>query len=542
MHNLHKHTSTRKTPQNQKIPGSDQVPNWGGGYSFEVDQWTRLERFLIIGTEGGSYYASERELTLDNAENLLECIAEDGERTVDIIAQISDEGRAVRNDTCLFALAVASAEGDEATRRAAYQALPDVARIGTHLFQFAEYRKAFAGWGQGYKNAVARWYTNKKPRYLAYQLLKYRSRYGWSHRDMLRISHPNPEEGSIYDQLFGFVTQDEVPARWAENEAGEYVEAFLKAQDLSEGDEDEAVRLIDEYRLTREMLPTELLGSREVWEALFRDMPIHALIRNLANLTRREVLKPLGDNVQEAVDTLTDQEHLQRARVHPIQVLNALKTYRDGSASSRGYGYTYRSSGPDYTPIEDIVDALDEAFYLAFDVVEPANKKFLLGLDVSGSMSTTIPYFSNLTAAEATAAMALVTKRTEPVTHAVAFSRQLKNFPISDRERLDDVMKRAEAISFGATNCALPMTYATENNLDVEVFVVYTDHETNYGRIHPVQALQEYRQKSGNPAKLIVVGTQGNPFSIADPDDGGSLDLIGFDSSAPQIISEFAGM
>src|ERR1051326_8637121 len=44
----------RVTPQSQPIPGSNQVPNWAGGYSWRVDDWTRFDRFLILGAEGRS--------------------------------------------------------------------------------------------------------------------------------------------------------------------------------------------------------------------------------------------------------------------------------------------------------------------------------------------------------------------------------------------------------------------------------------------------------------------------------------------------------
>ena len=55
------------------------------------------------------------------------------------IAQVSDAGRAPKNDPALFALAVAAGAEDEQTRRAALSALPQVARTGTHLFQFATF-------------------------------------------------------------------------------------------------------------------------------------------------------------------------------------------------------------------------------------------------------------------------------------------------------------------------------------------------------------------------------------------------------------------
>ena len=46
----------RATPQSHPIPGSTQVRNSNNGYSWAVDDWTRLDRFLILGAEGGTYY------------------------------------------------------------------------------------------------------------------------------------------------------------------------------------------------------------------------------------------------------------------------------------------------------------------------------------------------------------------------------------------------------------------------------------------------------------------------------------------------------
>ena len=69
-------------------------------------------------------------------------------------------------------------------------------------------------------------------------------------------------------------------------------------------------------------------------------------------------------------------------------------------------------------------------------------------------------------------------------------------------------------------------------------FVIYTDNETWAGQIHPVQALQTYRERTG-AAKLVVVGMASNGFSIADPDDADMLDVVGFDTAAPGLIADF---
>ena len=79
-----------------------------------------------------------------------------------------------------------------------------MARTGTHLFLFARYVEQFRGWGRGLRSAVGRWYTEKSVDDLAYQMVKYRSREGWSHRDLLRLAHPETGDGAR-KRLFDWV-------------------------------------------------------------------------------------------------------------------------------------------------------------------------------------------------------------------------------------------------------------------------------------------------------------------------------------------------
>jgi hypothetical protein len=102
--NYAKTFNRRVTPQSQPIPGSTQVPNSAGGNSWQVDDWTRLDRFLILGAEGGTYYITERDLVKQNHDALVRCIEADGVRAVNRIVEISDAGRAPKNDPAIFAL------------------------------------------------------------------------------------------------------------------------------------------------------------------------------------------------------------------------------------------------------------------------------------------------------------------------------------------------------------------------------------------------------------------------------------------------------
>lgn len=144
-----------------------------------------------------------------------------------------------------------------------------------------------------------------------------------------------------------------------------------------------------------------------------------------------------------------------------------------------------------------------------------------------------------LTPRVASAAMALITAATERGYHIMGFAERFMALNISPRQRLDDAVKAIDNLPFRGTDCALPMLWARKNDVLADAFVIYTDSETWAGKIHPAQALRDYREKFGIPAKLIVVGMVSNGFTIADPNDGGMMDVVGFDTAAPNLMSDF---
>src|SRR3989344_8278838 len=183
--------NSRQTEQTQPILGREQVENSAGGFVFAIDDKKRFDRFLILGCEGGTYYASERQLTVENAEVIVRLVKTDGEWAVARIVEISESGRAPKNDPALFALAVAAGLGDDTTKRAALNALPRVARTGTHLFTFLKNVQGFRGWGRGLRRSIGRWYEQDIDR-LTYQLTV--SSAGWL--DASRCFAPRTHDSS----------------------------------------------------------------------------------------------------------------------------------------------------------------------------------------------------------------------------------------------------------------------------------------------------------------------------------------------------------
>jgi 60 kDa SS-A/Ro ribonucleoprotein len=532
-------TAAGDVAQDRALPG--QVPNSAGGHAWPVDDWARLDRFLVLGSEGGTYYVREQRLTLDNADAVRRCVTADGVRVVTRVAELSEAGRAPRNDPAIFALAMAAKLGDEPTRKAAFAALPRVCRTGTHLMHFAEYAQLFGGWGRGMRRAMAAWYNTRPADALAYQLVKYQARDGWSNRDLLRLAHPRAASPS-HDRLFHWVVKGALPDGAADDPTLRLVAAFEQARRATSADE--VVRLVADHALPREAVPTEWLRDPAVWAALLTRMPLGALVRNLATMTRVGLIATGADATREVVRRLGDGAAIGKARLHPVAILAALVTYQ------RGQGVR---GGGTWTPVAKVVDALDGGFYRAFRTIEPCGRRVLLALDVSGSMGMgQVAGVPGLTPRVASAAMALITAATEREHGFVAFTggghgssaaavdQCLTELDVSPRQRLDDVVRRVTDLPFGGTDCALPMVWAQRHRREVDVFVIYTDSETWAGSVHPAAALRAYRQATGIAAKLVVVGMTSNGFTIADPDDAGMLDVVGFDTAAPAVIADFA--
>ena len=305
------------------------------------------------------------------------------------------------------------------------------------------------------------------------------------------------------------------------------------------------MKLITEFDLPREAIPTQWLNEAGVWDALLAKMPMTAMIRNLGKMTSLGLIKPFSDAKKLILRKLKDETALKRSRIHPLAVLVAQKIYAQGHGDKGALKWS---------PVSAIVDALDAAFYATFGNVEPCNKPVLLALDVSGSMACSMIAGSCISAREASAAMALITAATEPEHEIIAFSAPdrggyggmhgggepgITRVAISPRMRLADVIKRIESIPMGGTDCALPMLWAARNKLNVSGFVTYTDSETWAGNIHPSQALHQYRNEFVGDAKAVVVGMTSNGFTIADPNDRGMMDVVGFDTSVPAVISDF---
>ena len=316
-----------------------------------------------------------------------------------------------------------------------------------------------------------------------------------------------------------------------------FLKALLELSKTGETkDATKAVAIMEQNKkIQREHLPTELLNTPQIWNTLLTGMGMTALVRNLGKLSQVGVA---SSRSQDIIKMLTDAKNVKESRIHPLQVLVGMKTYSQGKGDLGSMTWPVNSY---------ITTALSTTFRQAFGNITPTGKRFMIGLDVSGSMSMCMcAGAKNITPREGSVAMAMMTLHAEGAqnVHIYGFSNTFYNFngKIRPEMTIQDAIKATD-VPFGSTDCALPMTEALKmynrSGVVIDVFCVYTDSETYAPTVHPQVALEEYRRVTGIDAKLIVIGMVANQLTIADPKDKNTLNLAGFDTSTPELISMF---
>lgn len=520
-------SGTTASAQTERTPGrTDEVRNAADGYVFKAEDAHRLERFLILGTDGGTYYVSQRDLTTRSIDFVLDFIKRDESSVLSVLSDIATNNRAPKNSPSLFVLALLLVHGRD--KAAVRRVVPEVVRTGTHLFEFAGYLKLLGGLGRAKRAALADWYLSKTPEQIAYQAVKYRSRNGFSHRDIFRLAHPVGVDQTVGNFILGREFEaDRIPLL----HGFRLMQAATSPADV--------VWVLSEFpNLPWESIPTRFLTDPEVWKRLFYNgMGQTALLRNVTRFAKIGAFDDLvfaGD----VANALADPDRIIRGRMHPVAYANALGVYSSGPV--RGGTYYGPRSAP--WPVNaKVAGALEAGFYESFKTVKPANKRTMVSLDVSASMTWGAPAgLVGMNYMEAAAVMAMVTVRSEPYVEVNAFSTTLQRVNISAADSFETVKNKLSALSFGGTDISQPMVYAKANRMAIDTFIVYSDMETWAGDQKPFQALRNYRKDSKIEAKLVAVGLASTSTTVADPLDKSSLNVVGFDSTAPAVIADFS--
>ncbi|XP_024129055.1 60 kDa SS-A/Ro ribonucleoprotein [Oryzias melastigma] len=526
----------------------------GTGDPWEITVKTRLRRFLCYGSEGNVFTARDKSrISLNNAEALLSLLQEeeDGAEVVEEIRRFMQEERAVRLDPSFFALALCSQHSKRKTREAAFKALKELCRDPAHLFAVVQYKKELREgmncgiWGRALRTAVSDWYNKQDPMALAAAVTRCKQREGWSHKDLLRLSHTKPSKEAVA-LISKYVTKGwtEVQAFYADKENSEevvkvlsYLEAVEKVKHSC--DETEVIHLIGEHKLEMEQLLTQHLQSKQVWKALLKDMPLHSVLKILGRLTANEVLEPGSSTTQSLCERIRSEDTLMKAKIHPFSIFLAMENYK------RGQGYQGRTK---WEPNNSILKALESAFYSSFMNVEPVGKRFLVAVDQRHAVDVSMSLIEiilgtavNTPVTPTAAAITTIFVRTEADTHVLVFSDgTVVPCPLSPQMTLAEVTAKLDTNSTRKTDCSLPITWATENGKCVDVFIILTNNPLETLTASPVESLKKYRETTGAHSKLVVCGLTSSLPAITETGDRGFLSMCGFDLGALTVIRNFS--
>uniref|UniRef100_A0A8C6WTL2 Ro60, Y RNA binding protein n=1 Tax=Neogobius melanostomus TaxID=47308 RepID=A0A8C6WTL2_9GOBI len=512
---------------------------------WEVDDKARLCRFLCYGSEGDIYTAREEvHVSMESAEALLALLGDGrGAEVVEDIRRYSQDGRVVSMDPSLFALAVCSQHSDIKTRQAAFKALKEVCQDPGSMFDFIQYKKDLkvdmkSGiWGRALRKAISDWYNGQNAINLAVSVAKCKQRNGWSHQDLLKLSHAKPANDAIA-LVCKYIMKGwkEVQAEYADKENSEEVLKVLSYMEVIEKvkhscDETEIINLIEEHSLETEQLRTDHLKSKHVWKALLKDMPLQSLMKRLGKMTSKNILEPGSSDTHAVCDRIQNDTALKKAKIHPFSILVALENYK------KGQGFQGKTK---WEPDSNIVQAMDSAFYKSLMYLEPLDKNFVLAVDISASLSSIVPGTSVSTAVAA-AAITMVFTSTETNTQVLAYSGgSLVPCSVVAGMTLEEVTAELVKSPSESTDCTLPMAWATENGKAVDVFVFLTNNPIWAFSTSPVEALKKHRHKTGTFSKFVMCGLTSIGHTIADTPDRGVLSICGFDLGAITLIRNIA--
>ena len=237
---------------------------------FKISDYDRFVRALTIGTDAGTFYVSKESLANEVVDFMRDYITRNPKDAISTMVEISSSGRAPKEVYNLFALALAFTIDDDTVRNELkdQDAFAKMVRTTFHLTEFIKnFRALDAGWGRSRTRAVASWYENKTADQLGFQVAKYPSRGGYSHLDLIRLSHPKDLDENLVDYIKSSQGMD---VSYDADKLPQVVQNLLKVSNMDDpGDVVTAIKDTD-GTFQWEFLRTEMLNYASVWRALLK--------------------------------------------------------------------------------------------------------------------------------------------------------------------------------------------------------------------------------------------------------------------------------
>jgi 60 kDa SS-A/Ro ribonucleoprotein len=454
---------------------------------------------LLTNTFGSTFYVSQRGV-IDEANALHDKLVKtDPEFAAK--AMVYARGKGYMRTQPVYGLAkLVSFQGStvekQRRRMLAEQAFSGVVRTPNDLYDFITLTQSMGCRlnGRRLKRMVNQWLTSKMSEYWA---IKYGSagKSGMSLRKVLRHFHPD------HSELFRYLRQGRGEKAFEANlEELPQIRAF---EALKQAKTDaEKVKAITEGRLPHEVATSFAGSSKAVWDAIVPQLPVFALVRNLATLERQGVL----DGHRALIEgKLSNPEVIKRSRMFPFRFLQASEKVGSNWAT----------------------DALRDAVELAFVNVPAIEGRTAVFLDISVSMNGDFLRTAALFAIS-------IMKQTKLNGRLITFNDRAHDVQVSAR---DSILTQASRIQVnGCTNVAAPMYKLLQERDKVDTVVLISDEQQNAGTPF-YDVLMQYRRSINPNVRSFLINVSPYRNAIVDPKDPQVSYIFGWSDQVLSFMS-----
>jgi 60 kDa SS-A/Ro ribonucleoprotein len=452
---------------------------------------------LLTNTFGKTFYVSQKEVVKEASALHDKMAQDDPEFMAKAIVYARNKGY-MRSQPIYGLAKLVSYKGEssevERRRQLAVDIFGDVIQTPNDLYDFITLSASLGCQlsGRRIKTLINNWLSSRMTEYWA---IKYGSagHQGMSLRKVLRHFHPKHTELFRYlrAKRGGFETNlDKLPQIRA-------FEALKVAQT-----EDEKVNAISEGRLPHEVATSFAGSSKAVWGAIVPQLPIFALVRNLATLERHDIL----DNHRALIESkLTNPEIIAKSKMLPFRFLTAAEKVSSSWAT----------------------DALREALELSFVNVPTIEGRTAVFLDISVSMQNDFLKVASLFAIS-------ILKQTNLNGRLITFNTRAKDIKVSAR---DSILTQASRIqSDGGTDVSAPMKLLHAQNDKVDTIVLISDEQQNTGTPFYDELLR-YRKAVNPKVKTFLINISPYRNAIVNPKDPQVFYIFGWSDQVLNFLS-----
>ncbi len=359
-------------------------------------------------------------------------------------------------------------------------------------------------------------------------------------RDVLRCARPTPKNNE-QSALFNYLVDKKDPEKLID--LPDKIKALNSFRDKENTNEKGQLEILSKYKFRWDLISGDIISDK-VWKEVVRGMGHQALRMNLNTLMRHNVFDS-SEMINFVADKLSNKEEILKAKQYPYQYLAA-----------------YKNCDPN-TPIP-ILKALNTAIDIAISNIPQFNKTVLIGVDVSGSMSSSITGNrtnkqgkavkpSAIRCVDVAALFASIFLKNNTNTVIIPFDERA--YDISNKDLMDkNTLALADWLAKfggGGTNCALPLKVANQvgrkNNINFDACILISDSEswidtndTRFYRAKGTGALLEWNElvARNKKAKLICIDLVPNLTTQA-PNRKDILNVGGWNDSVFTVINSF---